>query len=320
MSLNAGQFFVRNRVFAAVIAISAAAIAPSAHAAADPAEAPASINFNTGVGSPLSNLTYADMNYGVSSSSAPDAVAEERDSLASGSTADQPPPGRRTYGRPRYADNLHNADGSTKIAFEVGGGFAAPAGATAHYQTLSYKFSVGGGLNFNKNFGVLLQYDYDRMNVPSSIIQGMQNAYVNNGLASASDVAGLDANTHLWSLSINPTYSFQGAGRSGAYLVGGVGYYRKTTNFTLPSTSFFCDSFGFCQAYNTNQTVDQYTNGAVGVNGGVGLTYKVSNFSSNRLFAEARYVWVNNNGDKNQFYPPNGYRTGYFPVTVGLRW
>lgn len=68
MSHNAGQFFVRNRVFAAVIAISAAAIVPSAHAAADPAEAPASINFNTSVGSPLSNLTYADMTYGVSSS------------------------------------------------------------------------------------------------------------------------------------------------------------------------------------------------------------------------------------------------------------
>jgi hypothetical protein len=319
MSLNAGQFFVRNRVFAAVIAISAAAIVPSAHAAANPAEAPASVNFNAGISAPLNNLTYADMAYGVSSSSAPDAVEEERDSLASTSAADQPPPRRRSYGRPRYADNMHNADGSTKYAFEFGGGFAAPAGSTSHYNTLSYKFSVGGGLNFNKTFGVLLQYDYDHFGLTGGNLNRQYNLYNTLGY-DAGTFDGLDANAHVWSITANPTFSFQGAGRTGAYLVVGGGYYRKTTNFTLPSTGCYYDYFGNCYQYTANQTFDSYTNGAMGVNGGVGLTYKVSNFSSNRLFAEARYVWVDNNGDKNAFYPANGYRTGYFPVTVGMRW
>jgi len=271
------------------------------------------MNFSAVVSSPLSNLTYADLNYGTSSSISLTAVSDEREALGESFSADQPPPRRRTYGRPRYADNLHNADGSTKYAFEVGGGFAAPAGSTSNYNTLSYKFSVGGGLNFNKNFGVLLQYDYDHFSVSSAVLSRMASFYS----AANIDPTGLDGNTHLWSLTVNPIISFQGAGRTGAYVVFGGGYYRKTTNFTLPTSGCYYDYY----VVTSNQTFDRYTNGAFGGNGGIGITYKLSDFSSNRLFAEARYVWVNNNSDSsNSGYPPNAYRTGYFPVTVGLRW
>lgn len=302
-------------VLAAAAAIS---LVPAMHAAGMETAAASPSTFSTSVAAPTENLTYAAMNYGVSSSSSADAVAEERDSLTSADPG-QPPARRRTYGRPRYSDNWHNSDGSSKIAFEVGGGFTVPAGATGHYQTPSYSFSVGAGLNANKAFGLLVQFDYDAMGVPKSIIQNLQQFYVNNG-ASPSDVAGMDANTHLWSFSLNPIINFQGSGRAGAYVTGGVGYYRKTTNFTLPSTGYYCDYYGFCYQYQSNQTFDQYTSGALGVNAGFGLTYKLSNFSSQRLFAEARYVWVNNEKNTDLLYAPNSYRTGYFPVRFGLRW
>ena len=306
-----------------VAAAAVVSMIPVAHAAgieSTSAPAPKSI-FATSVASPTDNLTYGAMNYGVSSSSA-DAALDERASLGEGFNPNQPPPRRRTYGRPRYSDKWHNSDGSSKLAFEFGGGMNIPAGATGHYQTPGWKISVGGGLNFNKAFGVLLQFDYDNMGVPREQIQAMQQFYLDNG-ATTDDVAGMDASTHLWSLTLNPVINFQGSGRAGAYLVGGAGYYRKITSFTLPATG--CDPnyyyyYGICVPVTMNQEFDRYTSGAFGVNGGVGLTWKLSSFSSQRLFAEARYVWTNNKPDNGLLYPPNSYRTGYFPVTVGLRW
>jgi len=40
--------------------------------------------------------------------------------------------------------------------------------------------------------------------------------------------------------------------------------------------------------------IDHYTSNAIGVNGGFGLTYKFSKFSNERLYMEARYVFIPN--------------------------
>lgn len=268
--------------------------------------------------SPVDKMTFAmpDATSGVSSSA--DAVADERENLAENFDPGQPPPRRRTYGRPHYQDKWHNTDGSTKIAFEVGGGFNAPTGATAHYQTVGYNFSVGGGLNFNKAFGILAQFDWDNMGIPSSILQRVRQDYqtANPGV----DFTGFDGSTHLWSFTVNPVINFQGSGHAGAYIVGGLGYYHKTTSFTLPTVTAYCDYYYGCSPYVANQEIDHYTNGAFGLNAGLGLTYKFSNFSNMKLYAEARYVWVNNSQDPNIYYQPNNYRTGYFPVKFGIRY
>lgn len=290
------------------------------HAAGAEAVSPSA--FSTTVAAPTENLTYAAMNYGPSmgvSSSSADAVDAERDSLAT-LDAGQPPARRRTYGRPRYSDKMHNSDGSSKIAFEVGGGMAVPSGPTGRYYTPSYKFSVGGGLNWSKAFGVLIQFDYDHFGLTGGNINQMFSKYSSLPGYTSSDFAGLDANSHIWSFSVNPTINFQGSGRGGAYVVGGVGYGRKVTNFTLPSSGTYCDYYGFCYQYQSNQTFDDYKSGGLLVSGGFGLTYKMSNFSSQRLFAEARYQWLNAKDNQSYFYPYNNRNTGYFPVTVGLRW
>lgn len=268
--------------------------------------------------SPIEHMSFSSSNSGISSSNGD---ADTTDAVADAAVPDapQPPARRRVYGRPRYTDKWHNADGSTKIAFEVGGGFDSPVGITSKYQTIGYKFSVGGGLNFNKAFGVLVQYDYENMGVPSWVLNNMATAYENAG-ASSSDLEGLDASTHLWSFTVNPMINFQGSGKAGAYIIGGIGYYHKTTNFTLPAVSYYCDYYYGCYPYQSNQTFDSYSSGAFGVNGGVGVTWKLSQFGQSRLFAEARYTWVDNDKNNSLFYTPNSYRTSYFPVTVGIRW
>jgi hypothetical protein len=79
--------------------------------------------------------------------------------------------------------------------------------------------------------------------------------------------------------------------------------------------------------------VDHYTSNAAGVNGGFGLTWKFSHFSSERFYMEARYVFMANQGRTGytaanvattgysgyDAYPANSHRTTYIPVKFGIR-
>jgi len=222
------------------------------------------------------------------------------------------PPRRRPYGRPTYKDRYTNPDGSSKFAFEVGAGFATPAGSTGHYQKTSWNFSAGAGRNFNRAFGVLLQYDYANLGVANSITDAISNAV-------GADVNG---NTHLWSITIDPVINFSDShSHYGAYITGGGGFYRKVTTFTEPdSGTCFDPYYGY---YACSQTLAHWSNNAGGLNAGLGFFYKLSTEGNAKLFAEARYTWVDNQSSPHNTaangYPPANYRTGYFPVTFGLR-
>jgi hypothetical protein len=81
--------------------------------------------------------------------------------------------------------------------------------------------------------------------------------------------------------------------------------------------------------------IDHYTSNSVGFSGGIGLTYKISKFSNERFYAEARYVIIPNSQRYgvtansstavlnsyvgNNLYPQNSNRTTYIPVKFGLR-
>jgi hypothetical protein len=114
----------------------------------------------------------------------------------------------------------------------------------------------------------------------------------------------------------------------GAYVIGGGGFYHKTANFTTPVPAQACDFYG-CYVYTANATVDKYTSNAFGVNGGLGLTYKFSRFAGERFYVEARYVYTFNSkrpfdyGDVNfnnvNVFPQNSAKTGFIPVTFGVR-
>ncbi len=285
----------------------------------------------------------AGISYSSSSSSVvapvdPDAAADGLKLAADPSSGLQPPP-RRRYGRPRYNDNSHNPDGSPKYTFVLGAGFTAPLGDTYHYLNTSYGIQAGGGRNFNKNFGVLLQFDYDRFGFNGRTLYNEQSLY-NYGLSSSSQyyLSSLDGNSHIWSFSLNPVYTLNMQGAVGAYVVGGVGYFHKVANFTTPVNTYACYYFG-CYPYTANEVIDHYTSNAPGFNGGLGLTYKVSRFAGERLFVEGRYNitlnsqrqgltvqninttygqnYLNTNGT--DYYPANSNRTTWLAFKAGLR-
>ena len=263
-----------------------------------------------------------------SSSSSLDST-EDTDRLAFNAADSFQPPPRRGYGRPRYSDSHTNPDGSNKYTFLVGGGVGLPVGNTHAYETPSWGFQAGAGRNFNQSVGVLLQFDYDHFGLQGSTLANQNYLYGTQG-------AGLDGNNHVWSFTVDPTFSLVGQGPIGAYAVVGAGFYHKVTNFTLPTQGTYCDYFGFCYQYEANQVVDHYTSNAFGANGGLGLTFKFSRFSNQRFYMEARYVVIlndqrvgltafNANTSFGQsytgynYYPANSNRTTYIPIKFGIR-
>ncbi|ADW67967.1 outer membrane beta-barrel protein [Granulicella tundricola] len=255
-------------------------------------------------------------------------VAETATLDIKGLDALQPPP-RRRYGNRRYNDSSHNPDGSNKYAFIAGVGVTIPAGNLHKYDTESWGFQVGGGRNFNKHFSVLAQFDYDHFGLQGTTLTNQNTLY-----GTAGD--GLDGNSHIWSFTVNPTYNIAVRETLGAYVVGGVGFYHKVTNFTLPETGEYFDPYYGPVEYTANEVIDHYTSNAPGFNGGFGLTYKPSRFAGERFYAEARYVYMINSQKQgitvanansafgaaytgSNFYPANSNRTSYIPIKVGVR-
>ena len=240
--------------------------------------------------------------------------------------------GGRRYGRPRYRGSNTNADGSSKYDFFAGAGFTQPVGNTYHYLTPSYSFQVGGGRQFNKNLALNLQFDWDNFGFNGRTI-GNQ-IYIYDTLFGQGAVDGLlDGHSHIWSFSLDPTYTIYSGPGLGAYIVGGVGFYHKVANFTIPQLVEGYDEFGYPVEYEANEPIDSYVSNAPGFNGGLGLTYKFSRFSNERLYGEIRYVVTlnsqragytvntvqNANATATNFYPANSNRTTYLPVKFGIR-
>jgi len=281
------------------------------------------ISLKSSLAAPLDLSAPDDLGYSSSTGSAEMANAEN---FTLSSSADQPPP-RRRYGRPNYNDSHTNSDGSAKYTFFVGGGFTLPTGGTHNYATPGWKIQVGGGRNFSKTLGVLLQFDYDKF--------GMQTSTLNKQLALYNQLCGgscgftlLGGNIHDWSFSLGPIFNFYTSDSIGAYAIGGVGFYHKYTQFTTPTTGTCFDPYYGYYTCSGNQPIDWYTSNAFGVNGGLGMTYKFSRFANERFYAEARYVWTANqrkpfdvSGATSYFnsFPQASARTTYIPITFGIR-
>jgi len=259
--------------------------------------------------------------------------------------------GRR--GAPRYRGGNTNPDGSNKWTFEAGVGFTTPVGDSHTYLTDDYAWQVGFGRQWSKKIAALLQFDWDNFNFQGSTLTNQENLYnaeinycnaasassgytsgCNSSGSAIADLTGLNGTSHIWSFTINPMYTIKSGEGLGAYVVAGVGFYHKTANFTIPAEGEECDYYGECFEYQANETIDKYTSNAPGFNGGFGLTYKFSRFSSERLFAEVRYVFVanqqktgltagtvttSNYASTANDYPANSDKSYYVPVKVGIR-
>jgi hypothetical protein len=283
------------------------------------------INLKASLTAPLDLSIPDDLNYSSSVGTTETASAEN---YFLASDADQPPP-RRTYSRPNYNDSHTNPDGSPKYSFLAGGGFVVPVGGTHNYLTTGWGLQLGGGRNFNKTFGVMLQFDYDHFGFQTQTLNNLLAIYNSLGATDqfGNSLSVLGGTSHDWSFTVDPVVNFYTSDTWGAYVVGGLGFYHKTANFTIPGIGQYCSYYG-CYTYQADQTIDKYTSNAFGLNGGFGVTYRFSRFATQRLYAEARYVWTDNQPRPFDVslttpyfnaFPQNSARTTYIPVKFGIR-
>ena len=290
---------------------------------------------------PLDLANVGGLNY---SSSTSNTLSSASDSARRGlSAAELQPQQSRTFGPPHHNGNWQNADGSNKYGLVLGAGMTEPIGNTHHYLNTSFGLELGVARNFSQSFGVVAQYDYDRFGFNGSTLASQQALYnycpsrLPVGTCALNTISNLDGNSHIWSVSLNPTYSFFNKQSVGAYVVAGAGFYHKVANFTLPNNA--CADIYCYYQYTASQSIDHYMSNAPGFSGGFGLTYKVSHFSSARVFAEARYIFIDNfhrfglttsninttagqtyyNANGSNFYPANSNRTSYATFKAGLR-
>jgi hypothetical protein len=197
----------------------------------------------------------------------------------------------------------HNNSLTDHLAIEAGAGFNVPAGNTGTWQSVGYSIGLGGGWMFNDRLGVLAEYGFNHANIPQTTL---------------TNVGEPNGNVHVWSLTLDPIIYYKTSGHIGGYVTGGGGFYRKLTSFTEPVfVGDFCNFFGCFPQYQ-NSTLSHFSSNQGGLNIGTGVTFKPNPDGKLKLYAEARYVWVNS--------PPttgNSVGTGtvgMFPVTFGFRW
>ena len=237
----------------------------------------------------------------------------------------------------------YNTDNSrfSHFAFELGGGFTAPLGNAAsggfttiigdgnRYGTETWGGNIlaGGGWRFSKRFQLLGEFTYNSSKIPGRTLSAFYN--IIGGGAELTDGSGnpipaIGGNVHTFGYSAEPMFYYMNSDKHkyAGYVLGGVGFYHKTVNFTAPviSQDFFGDVF------QTNQTFSSYSDNGVGFNIGTGVSFKpLGEYSPLNLFAEARYVFVNTPRESAaDIANPNSFilHTGteeMIPVTVGLR-
>ena len=195
------------------------------------------------------------------------------------------------------------------VAIEAGAGFTAPVGNTAHgWETYGYNIKAGAGWNFTRRLGVLLEFQWNRDKIPGSTLTQLAIA---NG-----STTPLGGNVNTWSFTLDPIFYLPVTHKWGTYVTGGGGFYRKVTNFTEPTLTYVC--YYFCYPGYVPTTVAHSSSNQGGLNIGAGFYWKLNEDSRMKLFAEARYTWV----DSPTASPENPYGSGtssLIPVTFGVR-
>jgi hypothetical protein len=199
--------------------------------------------------------------------------------------------------------------GGRSLAIEIGGGATVPP--DKNNITWGWDFTLGGGLNFNKQFAMLAEYQFIHDKLPGKMIAqtGAQGGYA-----------------HIWSLTLAPVVSLFPHSSNDVYLTGGGGFYRKVTNFTDPSLAQYCNYY-YCGIVQVNQVVGHFSSNQAGWNIGGGYQHRLGgmfNDSRMKLFVEARYLMIFTPAYSNQ---PNGLGTTtvaadtiQVPINVGVRW
>jgi hypothetical protein len=228
---------------------------------------------------------------------------------------------------PQYGQSNRYPDYTSRwshLAFEAGAGFTAPVGNDTHPyespgfnvpETWGYNIIVGGGWNFTKRLGALLEFQFDKQKIPGSALTTIYDEATAEGISLSGPLGG---NVNTWSFTVDPIFYQPFSKSFGGYVTGGGGFYRKVTNFSEPELEEEC--YFYCVEGYQYETVSHSSSNQGGLNFGVGFYWKAFGEDSNaKLYAETRYIWVDSPVSSNSD-PWGGGTEGLVPVTLGIRY
>jgi opacity protein-like surface antigen len=182
--------------------------------------------------------------------------------------------------------------------FELAGGVTPTTGNVSSRLTTGWNVDLAGGYDFQNGLGLNVDFLYSGLGVANSVLNTL-------------NVPSADA--HMWAISVGPKWRFPILGNVNAYVVGGVGFYRRTVEFLQPTVGVIdvIDPWwGYIGpvAVPADQVLGSITRNAWGVNGGAGISIPLGH-SGTEAFAEFRYHYAD--------MKPTS--TSVVPVSFGLR-
>ena len=213
------------------------------------------------------------------------------------SSAEPATPASPAGGRGGQYDNRARRSGR-QYSFQAGAGFNAPIGNDIPYITWGGNFLIGGGLKLSPYFSLLGEYGFIQDKLPGALVAAGQ---------------GDTGNTRIQSLTLEPVLDLFPSRSNSIYLVGGGGWYHKSTNWNvLVGYDFY--------GYPVYATAATFSSNQGGANAGFGFTHRLGGVYGDgtaKLFAEARFLWINTP----KLGEPNGLgSTELIPVSFGIRW
>jgi opacity protein-like surface antigen len=190
------------------------------------------------------------------------------------------------------------AQSERPVAINIGGGFTPLVGDVSSHLNNGWHMTGGVGYNVRGPLTIGVQFAFNGFGVSRSALM--------NAAAPSGD-------SHVWSVTAEPRLQLPFAHRIRPYVVGGVGYYRRTVNFTRPAMQrvfFFDPFFGFVfpGVIGVNQVLSSVTRSGPGGSLGAGWSVKLGNTDA-EFFNEARYTYA----------ATGTIPTRMVPLTFGLR-
>jgi opacity protein-like surface antigen len=183
--------------------------------------------------------------------------------------------------------------------FDFGAGTTPTTGEIRSRLTTGWNVDFRAGHDFSNGLGLIGDVTYNGFGVTNEVLQSLQ---VPNG------------NARLWSVTAGPRWRFSVGDNVHPYVLGGVGWYRRTVDFTQPTVGVIdvIDPWwGYIGSVlvPANQILGSVTKDAVGANAGGGVSVTLGD-SGVALFVEARYQFANTKPTS----------TAAVPVTFGMHW
>lgn len=191
-------------------------------------------------------------------------------------------------------------EGDRGFTAHFGAGYAPLVGPISGSLENGWNVQAGGGYMFTPYLGIVGDYHYFGLGVPDRVLNSL---------------AVPDGSAWVHALTVGPEIRLAPDSRIDPYLIGEVGWYRRTVEFTRPSVAavtVFDPFLGFFVPVlvPANTVIGSRTRDGFGGNVGGGVSVRIKEGGHAKIFAEARYHHASHERRDTQL----------LPFTVGIRW